>query len=1059
MKAKYLFLISMLLMTALTVVGQITPPQYPYPDPLPASGDIPNLHSLKVTKALSTTAYEDERPVVWDDFIGGGMRSVGSTNERNAIVQGRRKEGMMVMVKSVSPDTNAFGLYMLLKGISNTNWYKIADITTTNGFNIPSLKSVNIFNSDGQLTTNRLLSGVGTYSLGLAGLTGFNTSADSSLIQANNQNVVGLNNLTLASLDQLDLLAPNISITSSNSFLSLDHNSTTVGAYGTNGLIILTPAVHATTATAGQVLTLIDTNGIADFATITGGTNVFNITYTTNYVNDNFANTDLTFTGNRTHDAAGNSLAIDNISTLQLFGSSLAQIRFPFIQVDLSGGGEGEGLSIANSPNISIDGDGMFNGGFFVGSGTPMYGITLASSGDVISLDVDTTQGIAFKNKQIHDGVATLGQVWTLTNVTTGKGVWANPPAGQNFANADLTATGDRYHDFTGYRLTINSPRGFSVNSIDDTLSIGSNYELDISTPDVNNTALVGQYLQLQTADAGAVEYQTIYFKGTATDSGGGAFVAATASIVPAYNDSSDPPEFMQFYMKPTSDAVADSQLQLGDSGSPHYITRKDGVTHLADGDFKAGATIMLTMVDSGAGAHWVCESCGGGGGQNIANANLTFDGSHTTDAAGYDFSLNNVANLSLGGSSSISASLGGGVQAQISSSAAQFLIVTNTIQMNTLTGDIYMVDQDVYGGSSTNGMVLTMIDQTTGKVGFRNASGGSSTNFANANLTATASRVHDWAGHNLTIENLLSFTMSDLTGSYIQVGPAIYLSNGAGTSFINMTDSETEIGGTSTNGIRLFSKGVNNATVSTNWVWTLLNAATGAGEWVAGRNMFDANGTLAGNRVVSGGGHSLTFQTALSDFNVLATNVISQASLNNTINGALIGMTASSSVTVNTPLFTINNSSADDFLFTSTPNDGTDADHTLERNPSTGEVRWNTGRFVFPRTGVPSVAAGTGAGTGPTVTLVRQSDSAFTLSVIPGSTPAVNATVATVTFASAYAAAPHWSLAAGNAATALLSGNSACYGQSTTTTFVLKSGPTALTQSTTYLFEVIIVK
>lgn len=106
---------------------------------------------------------------------------------------------------------------------------------------------------------------------------------------------------------------------------------------------------------------------------------------------------------------------------------------------------------------------------------------------------------------------------------------------------------------------------------------------------------------------------------------------------------------------------------------------------------------------------------------------------------------------------------------------------------------------------------------------------------------------------------------------------------------------------------------------------------------------------------------------------------------------------------------------------------------------------------------GSPTIAAGTGAGTSPTVT-VTGNDRAGLISVATGTAPAASAVVATITSSTASGAAPKAVIltpAGPNAAT--LSGNGAVYLDSASTTaahFVLKVGSSALAASTTYLWH-----
>lgn len=65
--------------------------------------------------------------------------------------------------------------------------------------------------------------------------------------------------------------------------------------------------------------------------------------------------------------------------------------------------------------------------------------------------------------------------------------------------------------------------------------------------------------------------------------------------------------------------------------------------------------------------------------------------------------------------------------------------------------------------------------------------------------------------------------------------------------------------------------------------------------------------------------------------------------------------------------------------------------------------------KHISGNSSTPSIAAGTGAGTGPTVVMVAGStDLSGALSVTAGTTPTMGAIIATITFASSYTTAPH---------------------------------------------------
>lgn len=99
-----------------------------------------------------------------------------------------------------------------------------------------------------------------------------------------------------------------------------------------------------------------------------------------------------------------------------------------------------------------------------------------------------------------------------------------------------------------------------------------------------------------------------------------------------------------------------------------------------------------------------------------------------------------------------------------------------------------------------------------------------------------------------------------------------------------------------------------------------------------------------------------------------------------------------------------------------------------------------------------PSNTPGTGAGTGPTVT-VTGDDMAGALSVLTGTGPSASATVVTITFNAPYTAAPAGvCLQSSNTAAAALTGNAQVFVSSLTqNTWVLTVGSTNLAATTTY--------
>jgi lysophospholipase L1-like esterase len=103
-----------------------------------------------------------------------------------------------------------------------------------------------------------------------------------------------------------------------------------------------------------------------------------------------------------------------------------------------------------------------------------------------------------------------------------------------------------------------------------------------------------------------------------------------------------------------------------------------------------------------------------------------------------------------------------------------------------------------------------------------------------------------------------------------------------------------------------------------------------------------------------------------------------------------------------------------------------------------------------IPSSQPPSIAAGSGAGSSPTVSLTGGEQTGV-INVTTGTLPTASATVVTVTYHSAFTTNTYPVLQPANAVTALLSGATMVYTTGTSTTFVITAGTTALTPATTY--------
>jgi hypothetical protein len=99
-----------------------------------------------------------------------------------------------------------------------------------------------------------------------------------------------------------------------------------------------------------------------------------------------------------------------------------------------------------------------------------------------------------------------------------------------------------------------------------------------------------------------------------------------------------------------------------------------------------------------------------------------------------------------------------------------------------------------------------------------------------------------------------------------------------------------------------------------------------------------------------------------------------------------------------------------------------------------------------------PTVTAGAGAGTGPTITRWNCTDTAGLITLVAGTSPTGAATVLTVTFARTYGTRPHVILSPWNATAAALTGNAQVWAATSgAAAFTISVGTTALNAGSTY--------
>jgi len=286
-----------------------------------------------------------------------GSAATFSGFDEITLTQGGSGTQMSISSGSITLDTLAGGLYFL-SSLTSTNdptgyvWTALDNQGL--GEWQPVSGGTNIYNSDGTLTGDRALTGDG-YDLSFSGIDQFAVVADS------------VSSIATGGVNQL--VGENVNITSTTGLIQLTGTTAVIAEAPT--IKVVNDAITGATASVGQVLTLISTNGVVDYATVTGGTNYFNITNT--YVADNFATTDLTFTGDRLHDVAGYNLSITNVENVVIG----------------SGGGN---VATGGSGSVSIGGQGNTSSGVssFVAGGNSSEAsgsesVIIGGNGSVVS--------------------------------------------------------------------------------------------------------------------------------------------------------------------------------------------------------------------------------------------------------------------------------------------------------------------------------------------------------------------------------------------------------------------------------------------------------------------------------------------------------------------------------------------------------------------------------------------------------------------------------------------------------------------------------------------------
>jgi hypothetical protein len=117
------------------------------------------------------------------------------------------------------------------------------------------------------------------------------------------------------------------------------------------------------------------------------------------------------------------------------------------------------------------------------------------------------------------------------------------------------------------------------------------------------------------------------------------------------------------------------------------------------------------------------------------------------------------------------------------------------------------------------------------------------------------------------------------------------------------------------------------------------------------------------------------------------------------------------------------------------------------------------TAKHIKGNSGALSIAASIGAGTSPSAVSVTGTDMSGVVSLTTGTSPSVNAVLATITYNTAFSTAPVVVITPANAATASLAAAQAVWVNITTTGFTINTNGTAVGASTAYKWNYVVIQ
>lgn len=422
----------------------------------------------------------------------------------------------------------------------------------------------------------------------------------------------------------------------------------------------------------------------------------------------------------------------------------------------------------------------------------------------------------------------------------------------------------------------------------------------------------------------------------------------------------------------------------------------------------------------------------------------------------------------------SFAGNTGTGMYSSVGSGRLDFAIAGTDLFRFDNAGNFYILSNN---GGNNGGFILgTSSDLTISRIAANEMQIGitQSSTVANSFHGANSSLVSNSAGGNLKIgggtgtgtaaagNTIIEYAAPGSSGSALNTRSTAVSING-GTGQVTINNFATGTAGTSAVLVNSGS-GVVGSIAASSFAYTgLANTFTGSLNTFSNNVSFTGSNFGIGSRgSVNGGVLYGDGANNMAQASSLAYNSGSGGTLkigDNTTNGYVFSANNTSNLPAQLPFMTTTQRTG--YIPSGTTSGGITYDTNIDRffqlnNGGVWKKMLTSDDYASLIIGTPTIVAGTGAGTSPTVSVTSNGRS-LQVTVITGTLPTgTNATVGTVTLANALTYTPYPVFSSGNASTSLLSGASMIYMTSTGSANVtITSGTTALTAATTYIWNI----